>query len=85
MDKIFSAIFIPAILMVLFTRVTYRRSVGFFLTLALIIVSAYKGYIHGWGLIAIEAASLTIGLFITDRMVNKNRPPKKESKTKDND
>ncbi|GIN56778.1 DUF2198 family protein [Lederbergia ruris] len=78
MDKILSAIFIPAILMILFTRVTYRRSVGFLLTLALIIVSAYKGYIYGWGLIAIEAASLTVGLFITDRMVKKKRPAKNE-------
>ncbi|KRG11419.1 DUF2198 family protein [Lederbergia galactosidilytica] len=82
MDKILSAIFIPALLMILFTRVTYKRSVSFILTLALIIVSAYKGYIYGWGLIAIEAASLTLGLFVTDRMV-KSKKPKKQMKIDD--
>ncbi|MCJ7840206.1 CsbA family protein [Lederbergia sp. NSJ-179] len=83
MDKILSAIFFPAILMILFTRVTYRRSVGFVLTLALIIVSAYKGYIDGWGLIAIEAASLTVGLYITDRIVKKKKTQRSSIKEKD--
>ncbi|MBW8349539.1 CsbA family protein [Bacillus sp. IITD106] len=70
-DKIISAIFLPAILMIFFTRVTYSRTVGFALTIALIIVSAYKGYIMTWWLIIIEAASLTVGLYVTNQMKRK--------------
>ncbi|MBS4200332.1 CsbA family protein [Bacillus sp. FJAT-49732] len=72
-DKIISAIFIPALLMIFFTRVTYSRTVGFFLTIALIIVSAYKGYIMTWWLIVIEAASLTVGLYFTNQMKRKKK------------
>ncbi|MBS4219396.1 CsbA family protein [Bacillus sp. FJAT-49711] len=70
-DKIISAIFIPALLMIFFTRVTYSRTVGFLLTIALIIVSAYKGYIQTWWLIVIEAASLTVGLYFSNQMKRK--------------
>lgn len=76
MDKIISAIFLPALLMLFFTRITYSRTVAFLLTVALIVVSAYKGYIHLWWLIVIEAASLTIGLFIVNYMINKRRKNK---------
>lgn len=75
-DKILSAIFLPALLMVFFTRVTYSRIVGFLLTMALIIVSAYKGYIHTWWLIMIEAASLTVGLYFANRMTMRKKPKK---------
>lgn len=70
-DKILSAIFLPALLMMFFTRITYSKIVGFLLTVTLIIVSAYKGYIHMWWLIVIEAASLTVGLYFVNRMYNK--------------
>ncbi|MFS0647551.1 CsbA family protein [Siminovitchia sp. 179-K 8D1 HS] len=72
-DKILSAIFLPAFLMVFFTRVTYSRLVGFLLTVALVIVSAYNGYLHKWWLIIVEAASLTMGLFIVNRTMMKKR------------
>lgn len=72
-DKILSAIFLPALLMMFFTRITYSKIVGFLLTVALIIVSAYKGYIHMWWLIVIEAASLTAGLYFVNRMYNKKK------------
>ncbi|WP_084782089.1 DUF2198 family protein [Bacillus niameyensis] len=79
MDKIFSAIFLPALMMIFFTRITYRRTVGFILTLALIVVSAYKGYLNSWWLILIEAASLTLGLCFTNYFMVKRKNPKKAS------
>ncbi|WP_313431776.1 DUF2198 family protein [Siminovitchia terrae] len=72
-DKILSAIFLPALMMIFFVRITYNRFVSFLLVVALIIVSAYNGYLHKWWLIIIEAASLTLGLFIVNLMKNKRR------------
>lgn len=65
--------------MIFFTRVTYSRLVGFLLTVALIIVSAYNGYLHKWWVIIIEAASLTIGLFIVNWTIMKKRNKKNTS------
>ncbi|HBZ11399.1 MAG TPA: DUF2198 domain-containing protein [Bacillus bacterium] len=73
MDKILSAIFLPALMMIFFVRITYSRLVSFLLVVALIIVSAYNGYLHKWWLIIIEAASLTLGLFIVNQMKEKRR------------
>ncbi|MBD8004592.1 DUF2198 family protein [Bacillus norwichensis] len=72
-DKILSAIFLPALMMIFFVRITYNRLVSFLLVVALIIVSAYNGYLHKWWLIIIEAASLTLGLFIVNLMKDKRR------------
>lgn len=72
-DKILSAIFLPALMMIFFVRITYNRFVSFLLVVALIIVSAYNGYLHKWWLIIIEAASLTLGLFIVNQIKNKRR------------
>ncbi|CAM4141030.1 CsbA family protein [Lederbergia lenta] len=72
-DKVLSAIFLPALLMIFFTRVTYSRVVGFLLTVALIVVSAYKGYINMWWLIVVEAASLTIGLYFVNEMKRRKK------------
>ncbi|HEY4554378.1 MAG TPA: CsbA family protein [Bacillaceae bacterium] len=72
-DKVLSAIFLPAVLVVFFTRVTYSRTVGFLLTVALIIVSAYNGYLHTWWLVVVDAASLTVGLYFANRMYGKRK------------
>ncbi|MEK3887916.1 CsbA family protein [Bacillus sp. FSL K6-3431] len=72
-DKVLSAIFLPALLIIFFTRITYSQIVGFLLTVALILVSAYKGYINMWWLIVIEAASLTIGLYFVNEMKRKRK------------
>lgn len=78
-DKILSAVFLPCLLVVFFTRITYSQVVGFILTVLLIVVSAYKGYTHTWWLIVIDAASLTAGLFLANRMVNKQKVKKKSA------
>ncbi|OLN24002.1 hypothetical protein BTO30_00850 [Domibacillus antri] len=68
-DKMILALFMPALLVVLFTRVTYNQFIGLLLTVALIAASAYKGYTHTWELIIIDAASLTAGLWLSSRMM----------------
>ncbi|MGG3452023.1 CsbA family protein [Domibacillus aminovorans] len=68
-DKMILALLIPALLVVLFSRVTYNQFVGLVLTVALIAASAYKGYTHTWELIIIDAASLTAGLWLSNRMM----------------
>ncbi|OKL36298.1 CsbA family protein [Domibacillus mangrovi] len=68
-DKMILALLMPALLVVLFSRVTYNQFVGLVLTVALIAASAYKGYTHTWDLIIIDAASLTAGLWLSNRMM----------------
>jgi general stress protein CsbA len=73
LGKIIAAIFLPGILVVFFTRVTYSQIVGLILTVALIVASVYKGYTHTWLLFIIDAASLTIGYFFANKMVNRKQ------------
>ncbi|TKC13836.1 CsbA family protein [Robertmurraya kyonggiensis] len=69
--KILSALFIPGLLVVLFTRVTYNRYIGLILTVALIAASVYKGYTNSFLLIVIDAFSLTAGFWYAHRMTTK--------------
>ncbi|MCU9612934.1 CsbA family protein [Caldibacillus lycopersici] len=69
--KLIAGLLLPGLLVVLFTRVTYNYYVGLILTVALITVSAYKGYTHSWPLIIIDGLSLTIGFWYSQRMVRR--------------
>ncbi|PLT32566.1 CsbA family protein [Bacillus sp. V5-8f] len=71
MIKFLSALVFPALLVMLFSRVTYNTVVGLALTVALIAASAYKGYTHTWWLIIIDAFSLTLGFWLSLRMSKK--------------
>ncbi|MFC7365816.1 MULTISPECIES: CsbA family protein [Bhargavaea] len=66
--KVILALFLPAALVILFTRVTYHHVVGLVLTVALIAASVYAGYTHTWLLYTIDALSLTAGFYIAGRM-----------------
>ena len=66
--KYLSALFLPGLLVLLFTRVTYNRVLGLILMVALIATSAYKGYTNSFWLIVVDAFSLTVGFWIADRM-----------------
>lgn len=67
--KLVMALFIPGILVVFFTRVTFHQLVGLFLTIALIAASVYAGYTHNWILYVADALSLTVGFWYANRMV----------------
>ncbi|WP_139364967.1 DUF2198 family protein [Sutcliffiella halmapala] len=71
--KLLLAIFLPALLVVLFTRVTYSLYVGTGLTIALFIGSIIKGYTEEWYIILIDAISIGIGFLYARRMVRKFR------------
>jgi general stress protein CsbA len=70
-SKIILGIFLPGLLVVLFTRVTYNHYVGLILTVALIAASVYKGYTDSWWLIVVDAASLTVGFWYSNQMMMK--------------
>jgi len=63
-----SALIIPGLLVLLFTRVTYNRVIGLILTVALIATSVYKGYTNTFMLIVVDAFSLTAGFWIAEKM-----------------
>jgi general stress protein CsbA len=52
--------------------VTYNHFIGLILTVALIAASAYKGYTHTWLLIIIDAFSLTLGFYLSTKMMKQH-------------
>jgi general stress protein CsbA len=73
--RFLSALFLPGLLVLLFTRVTYNRVIGLVLTVALIAASVYKGYTNAFWLIVVDAFSLTAGFWLASKM--KQRAMKK--------
>ena len=71
--KLLLALFLPGLLVVLFTRVTFHHIVGLILTVALIGASVYAGFTHNWLLYVADALSLTVGFWYAKRMVEKAR------------
>jgi general stress protein CsbA len=69
--KVLLAVFLPALLVVLFTRVTYSLYVGTGLTIALFIGSMIKGYTEVWYIILIDVISIGVGFIYARRMVKK--------------
>lgn len=63
--------FSPALLVILFTRITYNRFVALALAIALIAASVYAGYTSPPILYVIDAFSLTIGFWMASQMMNK--------------
>ncbi len=67
--KMMLALFIPAILVLLFTRITYNRYVALILAIALIAASVYAGYTSPPPIIfVIDAFSLTVGFWLASKM-----------------
>ncbi len=69
--KLIAGLIFPGMLVILFTRVTYNHTIGLLLALALISVSAYKGYTNSWPLIIIDGISLTVGYWYSRKMTGK--------------
>jgi len=74
--KIILALFLPGLLVVLFTRITFSHIVSLLLTVALIAASVYAGYTHNWLLYAINVVSLTLGFWYASKMMQRNRNQK---------
>ena len=72
MGWILAAMIFPALLVYVFTRVTYNHFIGLALTVALIAASAYAGYTHSWPIIIMDACSLTFGLWLSMRYIQTN-------------
>ncbi|GAA0318319.1 CsbA family protein [Bacillus carboniphilus] len=77
-DKVIAAIFLPALLVILFARVTYSSVVALIITVALITASAYKGFTHTWYVNIIDAMSLTFGFWYSRRMLRNLKTKSKE-------
>ncbi len=70
--KMMLALFLPALLVLLFTRITYNRYVALILAIALIAASVYAGYTSPPVIFVIDAFSLTVGFWLASKM-NKNK------------
>lgn len=67
------ALIVPALLVILFTRVTYNHYVGTLLTVALLVASYVKGYTDQLYEIAADLASLIVGFLYAKQMVEKQK------------
>jgi general stress protein CsbA len=71
--QIILAIFSPALLVILFTRITFNHYIALILTVALFAASVNAGYTHRWWIYMIDAASLTIGFWYGTHMKNRDK------------
>lgn len=71
--KFILALFLPGLLVILFTRITFSHIVALILTVALITASVYAGYTHTWLLYVIDALSLTIGFWYATLMMKRGK------------
>ncbi|TYR80103.1 DUF2198 family protein [Priestia megaterium] len=69
--KTIVAILLPAILVVLFARVTYNVYVAAVLTIILLFVSVYKGYANYPLIILLDLLSTAIGFLYAKHMLTK--------------
>lgn len=69
--KYISAFILPGLMVLFFTRVTYNRVLSLVLTVALITASVYKGYTNSIWLIVVDAFSLTVGFWYSDKFKRK--------------
>ncbi|WP_342600408.1 CsbA family protein [Psychrobacillus sp. FSL H8-0483] len=77
--QILMAIFAPALLVVLFTRITFNHYVALILTVALFAASVYAGYTHRWWIYILDAASLTAGFWYATNMKTNDKKKKSAS------
>ena len=73
LTKIILAFFLPGLLVILFTRITFSHYVALILTVALITASVYAGYTHTWVLYVIDALSLTVGFWYATKMMQRGK------------
>ncbi|MGV2939833.1 CsbA family protein [Mesobacillus sp. LC4] len=71
--KYLSALLLPGFMVVFFTRVAYNHILALVLTVALIAASVYKGYTDSFLLIVVDAFSLTLGFFLANQMMKRNK------------
>jgi general stress protein CsbA len=69
--KIVLAIFLPGLLVILFTRVTYNHYIGTLLALTLLGASVYRGYTDTVLIGIIDVFSLVAGFLYSKRMVTR--------------
>jgi general stress protein CsbA len=71
--KYLSALILPGFMVVFFTRVAYNHILALVLTVALIAASVYKGYTDSFLLIVVDAFSLTLGFYLANKMMKRNK------------
>lgn len=71
--KLLLALFLPGLLVVLFTRITFHHIVALILTVSLIAASVYAGYTHTWSLYIADALSLTAGFWYATKMMQRGK------------
>ncbi len=71
--KIVLALFLPGIIVLLLTRITYNHFVALGLSIALITASVYAGYTSPPIIFVVDALSLTIGFWLATQMIQRKK------------
>lgn len=69
--KIVLALFLPGIIVILLTRITYNHYVALLLSIALIAASIYAGYTSPPIIFVVDALSLTAGFWFATVMMQR--------------
>ncbi|RTQ94002.1 CsbA family protein [Lysinibacillus telephonicus] len=69
--KIILALFLPGMIVILLTRITYNHYVALLLSIALIAASVYAGYTSPPLIFVVDALSLTAGFWFATQMVQR--------------
>ncbi|MFY3791520.1 CsbA family protein [Ureibacillus sp. MALMAid1270] len=77
-EKVILALFLPGLLVVLITRITYNHFVGLILSIALISASVYAGYSSPPIVFVADAFSLTVGFWFATRMIQRVKKSNEE-------
>ncbi|OZS79091.1 hypothetical protein CF394_01325 [Tetzosporium hominis] len=77
--EVILAIFVPALLVILFTRVTFNRWVALAITIALFTASVIAGYTREWIHYILDAASMTVGFWYATHMTQKSKSESNDS------
>lgn len=71
--KIVMGLFLPGIIVLLFTRITYNHYVALLLAVALIAASVYAGYTSPPIIFVVDALSLTVGFWAATQMMRRGK------------
>nr|WP_263313997.1 CsbA family protein [Mammaliicoccus sp. Marseille-Q6498] len=60
------ALFLPCLMVIIFTQIVQNKWIGFFVSTIIIGASVYKGFFHNEIIILLDVISLVVGFYIVD-------------------
>lgn len=62
------ALFLPCLMVIVFTQITQNKWIGFLISVIIIGASVYKGFFQNEWIIFLDVISLVVGFYIVDTL-----------------